>query len=182
MIINPASHLLEPITYLPSPYCDDRPQNTPIDTVVVHGISLPPGQFDTGYVERFFCGQLDNAAHPYFASITHLRVSAHLLIKRNGNTVQFVPFSKRAWHAGESHFQNKRRCNDFSIGIELEGTDDILYEKIQYQQLAHIISLLMQHYPAIISNRIVGHADIAPGRKTDPGIAFDWTYLRGLLA
>ncbi len=175
------SGLLEPVLYRPSPHCDERPPNTLIDMVVVHSISLPPGEFGHSYIEDFFSGQLDFSLHPYFSSIASLKVSAHLLIKRTGEMIQFVPFMKRAWHAGESYFQGRTACNDFSIGIELEGTDDLSYEIIQYHQLAAVIQLLMQTYPAITSERIVGHVDIAPGRKTDPGLFFDWPYLRGLL-
>lgn len=174
--------LLEPVLYLPSPHCDDRPEGCPIDLVVVHGISLPPGQFGTNAVPDFFTGILDMNSHPDFLSIAHLRVSAHLFIRRDGSMIQFVPFHKRAWHAGESSFEGKSRCNDFSIGIELEGTDHIPYESIQYTQLANVIRLLRQAYPQITEDRVVGHVDIAPGRKTDPGPVFDWTYLRGILA
>lgn len=153
----------------------------PIDMVVIHGISLPPGQFGGRAVQDFFCGHLDIGAHPSFQDIAHLRVSAHLFIKRSGEVIQFVPFTKRAWHAGESFFQGRSRCNDFSIGIELEGTDDIPYETCQYQQLGEILNTLMLTYTAITPDRIVGHIDIAPGRKTDPGAAFDWTHLKGLI-
>jgi AmpD protein len=180
LTLNSQTGLLEPIRYVPSPYHDERPADTLINMIVIHGISLPPGEFGTDAVEHFFCGHLKTASHPAYAPIAHLKVSAHLLIKRTGRLIQFVPFSQRAWHAGESSFEGKTRCNDFSIGIELEGTDDIPYEAIQYQQLVHVIRLLMQTYPAIKSHRIVGHADIAPGRKTDPGPAFDWPYLKGL--
>lgn len=179
--INRQSSLLEPVTYLASPHCDERPENMLIDLLVIHGISLPPNEFGTGDVEQFFCGKLDNSLHPYYQTIAHLRVSAHLLIKRNGEIIQFVPFAKRAWHAGESYFQGKTRCNDFSIGIELEGADHISYEKIQYEQLGRVSRLLMQTYSAITHDRIVGHVDIASGRKTDPGPAFDWAYLKGML-
>jgi AmpD protein len=167
--------------YVPSPHCDERPANTAVDMLVVHGISLPPGQFGSDAIEKFFSGQLDFAAHPYFAILTELKVSAHLLIQRTGDIIQFVPFTKRAWHAGLSVFQGRERCNDFSIGIELEGTDEVPYEKIQYQKLADIIDLLRQTYPKLIRERIVGHSDIAPGRKTDPGPFFDWHYLDCLL-
>jgi len=178
--INP-SGLLEPVNYQPSPHQDARPDGMLIDMVVVHGISLPPGQFGSNAIENFFCGKLDSDAHPAFADIANLHVSAHLLIRRTGEVIQFVPFIQRAWHAGESLFQGKTRCNDFSIGIELEGTDDLAYEQTQYQQLARVITLLRQTYPAITQDRIVGHVDIAPGRKTDPGPAFDWGYLKGIL-
>jgi AmpD protein len=179
--INPNNALLEPIKYRPSPHHDERPQNMAIDMVVIHGISLPPGEFGSNAIEEFFCGNLDTHSHPAFADIASLRVSAHLFIRRTGEMIQFVPFSKRAWHAGVSHFQGRTSCNDFSIGIELEGTDSIIYEQIQYQQLSSVIKLLMQAYP-IPQDRIVGHVDIAPGRKTDPGSTFDWHYLKGILA
>jgi N-acetyl-anhydromuramoyl-L-alanine amidase len=180
--INTAFGLLEPINYQPSPHHDERPAGAEIDMIVVHGISLPPGEFGSNAIETFFCGKLDMNSHPAFADIAALRVSAHLLIRRTGEIIQFVPFTRRAWHAGESAFQSRTRCNDFSIGIELEGTDHIPYEQVQYQQLGHVITLLTQAYPAITQDRIVGHSDISPGRKTDPGPAFDWVYLRGILA
>lgn len=180
--VNTKNGLLEPVLYQLSPHHDERPDGVTIDMVVVHGISLPPGQFGTNAVEAFFCGKLDSATHPAFEPIKEMKVSAHLFIKRTGEIIQFVPFSKRAWHAGESSFQGKTRCNDFSIGIELEGTDDILYEQKQYEQLARVLSSLIKAYPAITHDRIVGHVDIAPGRKTDPGSAFDWAYLRGMIA
>jgi AmpD protein len=180
--IDTETGLLTPATYFPSTHCDERPDNTAVDMVVVHNISLPPGQFGGDSIERFFTGQLDMTTHPYFADIAHLRVSSHLLIKRTGEIVQFVPFHKRAWHAGESSFAGRIRCNDFSIGIELEGTDDLPYEHEQYQQLADTIRALLQAYPQITHDRIVGHSDIAPIRKTDPGPAFDWENLKGKLA
>ena len=179
--VNSENSLLEPAIYRPSPHHDERPLDMPVDLLVVHGISLPPGEFGTNVIEPFFCGQLDFSEYPALADIAHLRVAAHLLIKRTGEVVQFVPFSKRAWHAGESSFQGRSRCNDFSIGIELEGTDDIPYEDVQYQQLGRVIQAIMQAYPQITHDRVVGHADIAPGRKTDPGSAFDWAYLKGML-
>lgn len=181
-MINLETGLLTTAVYKPSAHCDERPEKVAIDMVVIHGISLPPGQFGTGAVDDFFCGKLDVTSHPAYAAIAHLKVSAHLLIKRTGDMIQFVPFHQRAWHAGESYFDGKTRCNDFSIGIELEGTDDIPYEKEQYEQLASVLALLKQAYPAVTHDRIVGHVDIAPGRKTDPGPAFDWDYLKGLIA
>lgn len=173
--------LLQTVPYKPTPHCDERPEGLPIDLIVVHGISLPPGQFGQNMVEAFFCGSLDSSLHPYFATISHLRVSAHLFIDRQGEVTQFVPFRKRAWHAGLSSFQGREKCNDFSIGIELEGTDELPYEKAQYERLAELSRLLMQTYPAINPKRIVGHSDIAPQRKTDPGEAFDWDLFRGLI-
>ncbi len=179
---NLVTGLLQPVRYESSSHHDDRPADMPVDMIVVHNISLPPGKFGGDTIERFFCGQLDMAGHPAFADIAHLRVSAHLLIKRSGEIVQFVPFHKRAWHAGQSSFQGRTRCNDFSIGIELEGTDDLPFEIEQYQQLSSTIRALLQAYPQITPDRIVGHSDIAPVRKTDPGPAFDWEYLKGMLA
>jgi AmpD protein len=170
--------LLTPAIYLPSTHYNERPLDTAIDMVVIHGISLPPAQFGGGEIEQFFCGKLDFSAHPDFESIKDLCVSAHLLINRQGQITQFVPFNKRAWHAGVSSFQGRTGCNDFSIGIELEGTDEIAYEKIQYQTLAKVIQVLLSVYPNITRERIVGHSDIAPGRKTDPGPSFDWELLK----
>lgn len=170
-----------PSVFIPSPNHDERPLNMAIDMIVVHNISLPPGEFGSQAVAAFFCNQLDSALHPYFKTIQDLKVSAHLFIKRTGEVVQFVPFHKRAWHAGESQFGGKTRCNDFSVGIELEGADDIPFEPQQYDRLVELIQLLMRAYPAITLDRIVGHADIAPGRKTDPGPAFDWRHLKGKL-
>ncbi|MDH3317128.1 MAG: 1,6-anhydro-N-acetylmuramyl-L-alanine amidase AmpD [Gammaproteobacteria bacterium] len=165
----------------PSPNCDERPNSCGIDLVVVHGISLPPGEFGTPHVEALFCNRLDPTLHPYFAEICHLEVSAHLLIRRDGELVQFVPLTHRAWHAGESVFCGRSQCNDFSIGIELEGVDDVFYEDAQYQRLISVLRLLMKTWPEITPDRIVGHSDIAPGRKTDPGTAFDWDRVRGAL-
>ena len=179
--INLPDGLLSTARYLPSPHRDLRPSSTVIDAVIIHGISLPPGQFGTAYIENFFCDILDYTLHPYFATLTTLKVSAHLLIARTGEIIQFVPFAERAWHAGKSYLAGREHCNDFSIGIELEGTDDLPYEKIQYQKLTNVLHILMATYPAITRTRIVGHANIAPGRKTDPGPLFDWHYLDCLL-
>ncbi len=180
MKIDQTTGLLDTAKYLPSPHCNERPSD--IDMIVVHNISLPPAEFGTGWVEKFFCGKLDHSAHPYFETIKELKVSAHLFISRLGVITQFVPFQMRAWHAGVSGFDGKENCNDFSIGIELEGTDDSPYETIQYQKLADLIQILQKTYPAITRQRIVGHSDIAPGRKTDPGPSFDWRYLDCVLA
>ncbi|MBA3660852.1 MAG: 1,6-anhydro-N-acetylmuramyl-L-alanine amidase AmpD [Gammaproteobacteria bacterium] len=174
--------LLTPALFLPSPHCDDRPSEATIDLIVIHNISLPPGEFGTGAIEDFFCGKLDPTQHPYYSLIVDLTVSAHLLIKRNGQLIQFVPFNKRAWHAGVSNYQGRERCNDFSIGIELEGTDSLPYEPMQYDALSAVVKVLKTYYPCILSNAIVGHSDIAPLRKTDPGAAFNWDYFRELLA
>ncbi len=162
----------------PSPNCDDRPIEAGIDLIVVHGISLPPGEFGGPWINALFTNTLDPTAHPYFRNIQHLRVSTHLLIRRDGELVQYVPLQRRAWHAGQSCFAGRERCNDFSIGIELEGTDTIPYTAAQYRRLAAVIATLLTHYPALSPERIVGHCDIAPGRKTDPGPAFDWSRLR----
>lgn len=178
LIVNKQTGLLEQTPFQPSPHHDDRPAGAPIDMIVVHGISLPPGQFGTSAVADFFAGKLEISQHPYFATINHLRVSSHLFIRRTGEIIQFVPFHKRAWHAGESFYQGKSHCNDFSIGIELEGTDEVPYESAQYQQLCVVIDSLRCAYPAITHDRIVGHSDIAPGRKTDPGPIFDWNYIK----
>lgn len=175
--IDQATGLLMDILYVPSPNCDERPVDTEISLIVVHGISLPPGKFGGPYIEQLFTNRLDSSAHPFFASIKGLEVSAHILIRRDGEVIQFVPFRRRAWHAGKSSFQDRKRCNDFSIGIELEGTDTEPYTEAQYSQLADLIECLMRNYPAITPEHITGHSDIAPKRKTDPGPAFDWAKL-----
>lgn len=164
-----------------SPNHDARPAGAPIDLLIVHGISLPPGRFGGPWVERLFANRLDPAAHPYFATIAALRVSAHLFVRRDGSVVQFVPLAARAWHAGESRFEGRSRCNDFSLGIELEGTDDRPYTQRQYARLASLARLLMRAYPGITPRRIVGHSEVAPGRKTDPGAGFDWRGFRARL-
>jgi AmpD protein len=180
--VNKATGLLEPVRFLATTHHDERPKGMPIDMVVVHGISLPAGEFDTGAIEAFFCGSLDCTSNPAFASIAGMRVSSHLLIKRTGEIIQFVPFTKRAWHAGQSSFAGRSGCNDFSIGIELEGTDTVPYELVQYQQLSRVLAAIKAAYKAVTDDRIVGHSDIAPGRKTDPGPHFDWAYLKGITA
>jgi len=165
-----------------SPYFDARPQNILPYLIVVHGISLPPGEFGGAWIDRLFTGTLDPDAHPFFRDVARLQVSAHALIRRDGSIVQYVPFQARAWHAGESQYQGRPACNDFSIGIELEGTDDLPYEGAQYESLARLIRALLGAYPSLSAERVVGHSDIAPGRKADPGRAFDWQRLRGSLA
>ena len=157
-----------------SPNRNCRPAGAQISVLVVHGISLPAGVFGGRHVENLFLNRLDVGAHPSFADLEGLAVSAHLVIDRAGSIVQFVPFHERAWHAGRSSFQGVEDCNDFSIGIELEGTDDIPYSQGQYRSLAQVCAAVMRRYPLITRERIVGHSDIAPGRKTDPGPAFDW--------
>ncbi len=171
---------LSPATRLPSPHHNARPQGD-VSLLVIHGISLPPGEFGGPWIGDLFLGRLDPEAHPYFASIASLQVSAHCLIRRDGELVQFVSFNERAWHAGVSEFAGRTACNDFSIGIELEGTDTSGYTEAQYWQLAAVSRCLMCHYPDITAERIVGHSDIAPGRKSDPGSGFDWALYRAML-
>lgn len=171
--------LLPDIDFIPSPNCDERPAGEEISLVVIHAISLPPGEFGGDGVLQLFTNRLDPAQHPYFAGIHRLRVSAHFFVRRDGRIIQFVPCAKRAWHAGASSWQGRERCNDFSLGIELEGCDDLPFEPVQYRRLVDLIGMLARRYAL---NDIVGHADIAPGRKTDPGPHFDWTHLRELLA
>lgn len=172
---------LSGVRRVPSPHQDARPDRVTPDLLVVHGISLPPGEFGGPWIEALFSGRLDTSAHPYFAGLRDLKVSAHVLVRRDGGLVQFVPFDRRAWHAGESSHAGRARCNDYSIGIELEGTDDRPYTRRQYRQLAALARLLMRRLPGLERARIVGHSDIAPGRKTDPGPAFRWRRLRRLL-
>jgi AmpD protein len=164
---------------IPSANCDDRP-DPEIGLVVVHGISLPAGHFGTPYVIDLFCNHLEIDAHPDFCDLQGVHVSAHLLIRRDGRILQFVPFDRRAWHAGESSYQGRSRCNDFSVGIELEGTDDTPYRLAQYQRLVAVCQQLVLYY-GIDPSCIVGHCDIAPGRKTDPGEAFNWHVFRALM-
>jgi AmpD protein len=163
---------------LPSPHCDDRPDPADVSLLVIHNISLPPHVFGGPWVEDLFLGRLDAAAHPFFGTVAHLRVSAHLLIRRNGDLKQFVPFHRRAWHAGQSAFAGRDACNDFSVGIELEGADDVPFTGSQYHRLTDVTRVLMARFPAITPERITGHSDIAPARKTDPGPAFDWQRFR----
>lgn len=179
--VESGSGLLLGARQVPSPNCDDRPEGVPIDLIVVHGISLPPGEYGGPWIDALFTNTLDPQAHPYFADIHELRVSSHLLIRRDGEVVQYVPFTRRAWHAGVSQYKGRERCNDFSIGIELEGTDETPYDDRQYQSLAEVIAALEQAYPKLSRQRLTGHSDIAPGRKTDPGSAFNWSRLHALL-
>ena len=169
------------VNRVPSPNCDPRPRDSALDLIVVHGISLPPNQFGGTWIDLFFTNALPAHAHEYFATIAHMRVSAHALIRRDGSVTQYVAFTDRAWHAGESQYCGRRACNDFSVGIELEGGDDIPYEQAQYATLVELVRALRRAYPSLGAAPIVGHSDIAPGRKTDPGPAFDWPRLhRGL--
>ena len=166
-------------TQVPSPNCDERPAGCAVALIVVHGISLPPGEFGGDGITRLFTNRLDASDHPYFATIADLRVSAHFLIRRDGALLQFVACDRRAWHAGKSSWHGRERCNDYSIGIELEGTDTLPYARAQYATLARLVRALRRRYP--IGN-VVGHSDVAPGRKTDPGPAFEWERLARLLA
>lgn len=163
---------------LVSPNCDARPDPDDISLLVIHNISLPPDRFGGPWITDLFLNRLDPAAHPYFATIHHLKVSAHCVIDRKGAVTQYVPFHQRAWHAGVSSFKGRERCNDFSIGIELEGCDTKPFTQKQYQRLLRVTRALMRAYPAITPENIVGHSDIAPGRKTDPGPHFDWPRFR----
>lgn len=167
--------------HCPSPNFNARPNGVAIDLLVIHNISLPAGEFGTGCIEDLFLNCLDCTQHPSFAGLESLQVSAHCLIERNGQVVQFVPFDQRAWHAGVSQYQGRSDCNHFSIGIELEGTDHIPYGDAQYEALAELTRALIAAYPGITPERIVGHSDIAPQRKTDPGPAFDWTRYRRMI-
>jgi AmpD protein len=169
---------LQEVSRVPSPNYEARPQDCDIDLIVVHGISLPPGQYGGGYVHDLFNNRLDPRSHEYFREIEGLKVSAHCLIERDGALTQFVSFRDRAWHAGASCWRERENCNDFSVGIELEGSDDEPYELIQYEQLARVVIALRNQYPALSEQAICGHSDIAPGRKTDPGPFFDWQLLQ----
>lgn len=166
----------------PSPNYGPRPEGTDISLLVIHCISLPPGDYSGHCIEQFFLNCLDHSRHPYFREIEGMTVSAHCLIRRDGELIQFVNFRDRAWHAGRSSFCGRDECNDYSIGVELEGTDEDSYTEAQYLELARLSRELMDAWPEITPERIAGHSDVAPGRKTDPGRAFDWSYFRSLLA
>ena len=181
MRIDPTTNVITGVNFVPSPNADERPEGCCVDLIVIHNISLPPGEFGQGYVHQLFTNTLDRNAHNYFARLGGLRVSSHLLIERSGKMTQFVPFHRRAWHAGQSNFLGRDCCNDFSIGIELEGTDDTEYTDEQYRVLSAVIVSLQMTYPGLSSQQIVGHCDIAPDRKTDPGSSFDWDRLRSQL-
>jgi AmpD protein len=179
--VHSATGLLVGARQVLSPHCDARPSEAVTDLVILHGISLPPGDYGGPWIERLFTGNLPAQEHPYFATIAGMRVSAHLLVRRDGEVIQFVPFGARAWHAGVSSYDGRGACNDFSVGIELEGTDEGPYEEAQYERVAQLVAALCAAYPALSAQRVVGHSDVAPGRKTDPGEAFDWPRLRRLL-
>jgi AmpD protein len=181
MALDAKREWLTGVRRVPSPNRDARATDTSIDTIVIHGISLPPGKYGGPYIERLFTNSLDVRDHPYFSEICGMRVSAHLLITRTGQVTQFVPFSERARHAGVSVFHGRPDCNEYSIGIELEGCDDEAYEPCQYRLLAGIVNLLRRNWPDITPDRIIGHCHVAPDRKTDPGPAFDWGYFKSLI-
>ena len=174
-------HCLQEARQESSPNQSERPIGENPSLLVIHNISLPPGQYGGSCIDDFFCNRLDYSTHPFFQEIRYLRVSAHLLIRRDGEVVQYVPFDRMAWHAGQSCFAGREACNAFSIGIELEGTDYEPFTVRQYECLRQVVQALMAQYPAITPDRIVGHSDIAPGRKTDPGPHFDWQRLRAFL-
>lgn len=181
MEIDKQSGWLTPVTKLASPNFDQRPDADDICGIIIHNISLPPGEFGGTWIADLFLNRLDANAHPYFSEIAGLKVSSHLLIRRDSEVQQFVPFTSRAWHAGQSSWQGRERCNDFTIGIEMEGDDFSPFEDGQYQQLASVIKLLIATYPKLSTELIAGHEHIAPDRKTDPGPFFDWQRLQDLL-
>jgi AmpD protein len=168
------NHLIADIKFLESPNFNTRPTGTSINLLVIHSISLPPKVYGSNHIENFFLNKLDHSLDPFYEEIKELKVSTHLLIKRDGEIIQFVPFNMRAWHAGESSFDGKDNCNDYSIGIELEGADDDDFEEIQYDKLCEVTIALQDEYKNITKENIKGHSDIAPGRKTDPGLFFNW--------
>ena len=177
--ININSHLIEGISYLPSDNYDLRPNNMDIDTIIIHCISLPEGSYGNDNVSDLFTNKLDITKNKSFSSLTGLRVSSHIFIKRNGEIIQFVPFNMRAWHAGVSKHKNRGNCNDFSIGIELEGTSNSIFTDKQYNQLKEIIKLMKTCYPKIVEENIIGHNEVSPERKEDPGTFFDWDRIKG---
>jgi N-acetyl-anhydromuramoyl-L-alanine amidase len=179
--IEPATGLLAGVRQVLSPFFDARPGGVLPELIVVHGISMPPGEFGGPWIDRLFTGGLPPDAHPFFRETSRLRVSAHALIRRDGEIVQYVPFGQRAWHAGQSHYRGRAGCNDFSVGIELEGTGDVPYTDAQYDQLAALVEALLGTYPSLSVDHIAGHSDIAPGRKADPGPSFDWERWRSIL-
>jgi len=170
-------HKIKEAAHLGSPNCSERPDPEDVSLIVIHCISLPPGQFGGEAISQLFLNQLDCQAHPYFATLEGLKVSAHLLIRRDGRLIQYVPFNKRAWHAGVSCYHGRARCNDFSIGIELEGTEESAYTEAQYRMLIAVLKTVHRHYPKTADHGLVGHSDIAPSRKSDPGPSFDWSRL-----
>lgn len=181
MRLNPINHQISPATFVPSPNFDQRPCGQEVDLLVIHNISLPPGEFGTGHIQDLFLNQLNPNGHPYYKHLQGLRVSSHLLIDRQGQLTQFVPLHMRAWHAGVSRFNGRYRCNDFSIGIELEGTDTVPYTHAQYHTLVQVSRIILHHYPKITLDRIIGHQHIAHLRKTDPGPFFRWNFYKNML-
>ena len=179
--VEPDTGWLEGADRRPTPNRDARPPDAGVNLVVVHAISLPPGEFGGAWIDDLFLNRLDPQAHPYFRDIADLRVSAHALIRRDGSLTQYAGFGERAWHAGESCWEGRAACNDYAVGVELEGSDEQGYEPVQYRRLAELIRALMRVYPAITPERVVGHCHVAPGRKTDPGPHFDWARLKELL-
>lgn len=177
LTISPRGHLLSPARYVPSPNADARPPGTEIDLIVIHSISVPPGEYGGSGIEQLFTNRLDADEHEYYREIADLKVSAHVLIRRDGALVQFVPFDRRAWHAGRSAYRGRRNCNDFSVGIELEGLEIAPFERAQYASLTRVVTALLVAYPGLSAERIVGHCDVAPGRKTDPGPYFERDFL-----
>jgi N-acetyl-anhydromuramoyl-L-alanine amidase len=184
--IESVTGLVADVRQVLSPHFDARPTGVLPELIVVHGISLPPGEFGGPWIDRLFTGGLLAEGpwadhHPFFKELARLRASAHAVVRRDGEIVQYVPFHQRAWHAGQSHYRGRAACNDFSIGIELEGTDNTPYTDAQYEQLAALVEALLVTYPSLSADHIAGHHDIAPGRKTDPGPAFDWERWRKIL-
>lgn len=175
MQIHSSTGLIAGVRQVLSPHYDSRPAGVLPELIVVHNISLPPGEFGGAWIDRLFTGNLVADAHPFFAHLVGVRVSAHALIRRDGEVVQYVPFGERAWHAGKSSYRGRETCNDFSVGIELEGMDEVAFEPAQYQMLNALIEALLVAYPSLSRERVAGHSEIAPGRKTDPGVAFDWS-------
>jgi N-acetyl-anhydromuramoyl-L-alanine amidase len=179
--VETATGLLIGVRQVLSPHCDARPAEMLPELIIVHGISLPPNEFGGPWIDRLFTGTLPWDAHPYFRQIEGLRASAHVVIRRDGQLTQYVPFGERAWHAGVSQYRTRSACNDFSVGVELEGTDDIAYTDAQYAQLVELIAALIEAYPSLSPEHLVGHSDVAPGRKSDPGPYFEWPRLRARL-
>jgi AmpD protein len=187
--VEPANFEIEPdggwfrsVRRVPSPNCDDRPPGTEISLIVIHGISLPPGKYGGPYIDQLFTNTLDASGHPYFAGIAGLRVSSHLVVDRRGIVTQYVPVTRRAWHAGQSTHRGREACNDFSVGIEFEGCDDEAYCGIQYEVGAALVTAVMAACPTIGPDAVARHSDISPGRKTDPGPAFEWGRFRALVS
>ena len=174
-------HVLHGVQFIASPNCDERPVESDISAIVLHAISLPSGDFGTPHIQALFTNSIDTSAHVSFASLEGLRVSSHLFITRRGRVLQFVPFNKRAWHAGVSTYRGRTNCNDFSIGIELEGTAKHRFTKLQYEKLARVVRALIDHYSGLSASRIAGHSEISRGRKWDPGPTFDWNRLMRLI-